>query len=106
MKEQEIFEQFLVVTKIPKEHIQDYRYCTEFYAGFYIEDAIIIQVKEEFKHKYDFNHLVYVARKNESCVNCKHKEKWENEIEYGYPSPCTRCKRRCNDNYESNNQQN
>lgn len=35
-----------------------------------------------------------------NCFGCKHVGMWENEIEYGYPSPCTRCKRRVNDNYE------
>lgn len=34
-----------------------------------------------------------------SCEGCKHKGKWENEIEYGYNSPCTNCMRRLNDNY-------
>ena len=58
MKEKEIFEQFLNVTKIPKEDVIDYRYCTEFYAGAYIQDAIIIQL---IKGKYDFDHLVYKA---------------------------------------------
>jgi hypothetical protein len=33
------------------------------------------------------------------CDGCKHKGKYENEREYGYPSPCTRCKRICIDNY-------
>lgn len=36
----------------------------------------------------------------ESCEGCKHLGKWENEVEYGYPSPCTRCKRRVEDHYE------
>lgn len=60
MSEKEIFEQFLEKSHMPKEDVVDYRYCTEFYAGFYIEDAIIIQL---VKNKYDFTHLVYVARK-------------------------------------------
>ena len=34
------------------------------------------------------------------CEGCKHLGKWENEVEYGYPSPCTRCKRRVEDHYE------
>ena len=34
------------------------------------------------------------------CKDCKHLGKWENEVEYGYPSPCTRCKRRVEDHYE------
>lgn len=36
----------------------------------------------------------------EICEGCKHLGKWENEVEYGYPSPCTRCKRRVEDYYE------
>ena len=36
----------------------------------------------------------------ETCEGCKHLGKWENEVEYGYPSPCTRCKRRAGDNYD------
>ena len=36
----------------------------------------------------------------ETCKGCKHLGKWNNEIEYGYPSPCTRCKRRVEDYYE------
>lgn len=35
-----------------------------------------------------------------TCEGCKHLGKWENEVEYGYPSPCTRCKRRVGDHYE------
>lgn len=33
------------------------------------------------------------------CDGCVHKNNWENEVEYGYPSPCTACSRRCIDNY-------
>lgn len=36
----------------------------------------------------------------QTCEGCKHLGKWENEVEYGYPSPCTRCKRRVEDHYE------
>lgn len=36
----------------------------------------------------------------ETCEGCKHLGKWENEVEYGHPSPCTRCKRRVGDHYE------
>ena len=35
-----------------------------------------------------------------TCKGCRHIHNWENEIEYGYPSPCTRCKRIMEDNYE------
>ena len=38
--------------------------------------------------------------KKDDCERCKHKGKYENEIEMGYPSPCTRCKRRATDNFE------
>lgn len=36
----------------------------------------------------------------ETCEGCKHLGKWEKEVEYGFPSPCTDCKRRAEDNYE------
>lgn len=36
----------------------------------------------------------------ETCEGCKHYGRWENEVEYGYSSPCTRCKRRAGDYYE------
>ena len=39
----------------------------------------------------------------ETCEGCKHLGKWENEVEYGYSSPCTCCKRRVEDNYEKSN---
>lgn len=34
-----------------------------------------------------------------TCDGCKNDGKWESEYEYGYPSPCTYCKRRASDNY-------
>ena len=34
-----------------------------------------------------------------TCERCVDKGQYENEVEYGYPSPCTRCKRRSPDNY-------
>lgn len=36
----------------------------------------------------------------ETCEGCRHLGKWEDEVGYGYPSPCTCCKRRVEDNYE------
>lgn len=57
MKEKEIFEQFLETSNIPKEDVIDYRYCTKFYAGIYIEDAIIIQLSKKYEH----NHIIYKA---------------------------------------------
>ena len=35
-----------------------------------------------------------------TCEGCKHLGKWEFEVEYGYSSPCTLCKRRVVDYYE------
>lgn len=40
------------------------------------------------------------SERKDACKGCKHMGLWENEVEYGYPSPCTRCKRRASDNYE------
>ena len=34
-----------------------------------------------------------------TCKGCINYGKYENEREYGYPSPCTVCKRICTDNY-------
>ena len=34
------------------------------------------------------------------CTGCKHLGKWDNEIEYGYNSPCTRCARKAPDNFD------
>lgn len=51
-----------------------------------------------FRVKQWLDHLPSV--KPETCEGCKHLGKWENEVEYGYPSPCTRCKRRVGDHYE------
>ena len=44
--------------------------------------------------------LMLPSAEPETCDGCKHWNLWEDEIEYGYPSPCTICKRRVNDNYE------
>ena len=40
------------------------------------------------------------SAQTETCEGCKHLGKWENEVEYGFLSPCTCCKRRVADNYE------
>lgn len=45
MKEKEIYDQFLRESDIREEEIVDYRYCTKFYAGIDISNAIIIQLK-------------------------------------------------------------
>lgn len=34
-----------------------------------------------------------------TCEGCESQGKYENEVEYGYPSPCTDCARRSIDNY-------
>ena len=34
-----------------------------------------------------------------TCEGCEHQGEYENEREYGYPSPCTKCKRVAPDNY-------
>lgn len=39
-------------------------------------------------------------KKKDNCERCKHKGQYEKEIELGYPSPCTLCKRRATDNFE------
>ena len=44
--------------------------------------------------------LCNVPSISRNCEGCKHLGKWENEVEYGYPSSCTRCKRRAKDYYE------
>ncbi len=38
--------------------------------------------------------------KNTSCKNCKNLNKYEDERELGYNSPCTSCKRLAQDFYE------
>ena len=45
MKEKEIYEQFLRVSGISEEDVIDYRYCTKFYTGIYIQNAITIQLR-------------------------------------------------------------
>jgi hypothetical protein len=40
------------------------------------------------------------SAESKDCEGCKHLGLWENEVEYGYSSPCTFCKRRIKDNYE------
>jgi hypothetical protein len=43
---------------------------------------------------------IIISEQKEPCKGCKHYGNYENEVEYGYPSPCTKCKRRCVDNYQ------
>ena len=68
--------------------------------------AAINALRDEFKRipttairaMYVVKHLP--PAEPETCEGCKHLDKWENEVEYGYPSPCTRCKRRVEDHYD------
>ena len=67
-----------------------------------------ISMKDEYAVKVERASLVafretlkYIpSAQPETCEGCKHLGKWENEVEYGCSSPCTRCKRRVMDNYE------
>ena len=38
-------------------------------------------------------------REAQRCGGCLNYGQYENEMEYGYPSPCTRCVRRAPDNF-------
>ena len=40
-----------------------------------------------------------LEKQGKNCDGCIHRGKYENEIDYGYPSPCTMCKRRLSDHY-------
>ena len=62
--------------------------CPNGFSGTY-DKACIIGILEELP-----------SVQPETCEGCQHLGRWENEAEYGYPSPCTRCKRRVGDHYE------
>ena len=66
------------------------------------QDAIKWFEESAFYHKdhVPFNIAIEALSQPETCEGCKHLGKWDNEVEYGYPSPCTRCKRRVEDRYE------
>ena len=55
----------------------------------------------EWLAEYLVDHLPTLTHPNEplTCEGCAEFGQWENEYEYGYPSPCTFCKRRACDNY-------
>jgi hypothetical protein len=59
--------------------------------------------REYWRHWYrELNRENFNLRqqvKKQSCEGCVNIWKYENEVEYGAPSPCTLCKRRCHDNY-------
>ena len=46
-----------------------------------------------------WNRRVLPENKPLTCEGCESQGKYENEVEYGYPSPCTRCARRAIDNH-------
>lgn len=49
---------------------------------------------------YDVNALKALpSAQPETCEGCKHLGRWESEVEYGYNSPCTGCRRRASDRY-------
>lgn len=56
------------------------------------EDAAILR-------QYIADRRAQPANEPLTCDGCVNKGQYENEVEYGYPSPCTRCKRRSTDNY-------
>lgn len=51
------------------------------------------------KDTADCIELLQAQLANDGCNGCMNFGKYENEVEYGASSPCTVCKRRCNDNY-------
>jgi hypothetical protein len=62
------------------------------------------QYRHERTGGIEMTDLITEAERRErvaGCDGCAEWGKWENEIEYGYPSPCTKCKRRCTDNWRS-----
>lgn len=82
MKEKEVFEQFLRVSEIPEEDVVDYRFCTKFYAGIYITNAIIIQLK---KDKYDNNIIIYTAYDIDNILNeLKQSMECKTQFEQGF----------------------
>ena len=66
--------------------------------------TVVDNVPWDTEHDKNYaHHIAYElapSAQPETCEGCKHLGKWENEVEYGYPSPCTRCKRRAEDRYE------
>ena len=65
----------------------------------YWMDERLLNFKKEIDATFD-KIMALPSAQPESCDECKHLGKWENEVEYGYPSPCTHCKRRAMDHYE------
>ena len=64
-------------------------------------DSLIVAVRKAFEALELFGISEQLpSAQPETCEGCKHLGKWENEVEYGYPSPCTRCRRRVEDYYE------
>lgn len=65
-----------------------------------IEEAIPLLNIEQVKLLSSKLLKIADSAQPETCEGCKHLGKYENEVEYGCSSPCTRCKRRVEDNYE------
>lgn len=79
--------------------------CISRQAAIDVAKNLIVQMDEYHQYNQAINNycaeLVQLpSAQPETCEGCKHFDKWENEVEYGYSSPCTRCKRRVEDNYE------
>ena len=66
-----------------------------------IEKAIERMKSYKKIHSDDYFDLAIEAleKQKQGCEGCIRYGKYENEIEYGYPSPCTFCKRRAEDRY-------
>lgn len=65
-----------------------------------------IQVKALFvaySASYNFCEKIIANEEHhiEPCLGCKHHNMYDQELEYGISCPCTLCKRRVSDNYES-----
>lgn len=54
---------------------------------------------EERLHEAERIKEIILSEQKEPCKGCQHDGEYENEVEYGYPSPCAQCKRRCSDNH-------
>lgn len=85
------------------KHIKTYR--DEFKEDFGIDSEEGDDASHYFGYIAGLNRATRIiddlpSAESETCEGCKHLGKWEDEITYGYPSPCTTCKRIVNDNYE------
>lgn len=81
-----VFEIFASVDELIKKHQE------------YIELSWICELAKRYIVANSLNNLDTIE--HSSCNGCVHKGAWENEVELGYNSPCTVCKRRASDWYE------